>query len=261
MFYAARVHGQTQPRADGPFKGDHDQSCAASLKRDAIAELANVARGALRPVREMVDSEINLSVPNVEMLDVILRDRPPLFESASATETPILFLNTKFEISQRRPRLRRRGEDVPSINTLRLLFDRLVNRRSDNRAWPNWNYTGKQELLRQLENGDEYADHSLVAWSTGRGGRPTDAYARHLGRASEKHTPALPMETPAAGRLRSAAGYQIPTILSHAPIPDSSRLRFNVTNELRVDFDAGCVGWRRRRGMIRAKASGTRCDL
>jgi hypothetical protein len=137
--------------------------------------------------REMVNSEIKLSVPKVEILDVILRDRPPLFESASATETLILFLNTKFEISQRRPRLRRHGEDVPSINTLRLLFDRLVNHRSDNRARPNWNYTGKQELLRQLENGDEYADHSLVAWSTGRGGRSTDAYARHLGRASEKH--------------------------------------------------------------------------
>jgi hypothetical protein len=132
------------------------------LKRDAIAELANVARGALRPVREMVDSEISLSVPKVEILDVILRDRPPLFESASAI-----------------------GENVPSINTLRLLFDRLVNLRSDNRARPNWNYTGKQELLRRLENGDEYADHSLVAWSTGRGGRSTDAYARHLGRASE----------------------------------------------------------------------------
>ena len=101
------------------------------------------------------------------------------------SDNSVCSANTKFEISQRRPRLRRRGEDVPSINTLRLLFDRLVNRRSDNRAWPNWNYTGKQELLRRLENGDEYADHSLVAWSTGRGGRSTDAYARHLGRASE----------------------------------------------------------------------------
>ncbi len=50
--------------------------------------------------REMVDSEIKLSVPKVEILDVILRDRPPLFESASATETLILFFNTKFEISR-----------------------------------------------------------------------------------------------------------------------------------------------------------------
>jgi hypothetical protein len=47
------------------------------------------------------------------------------------------------------------------------------------------------ELLRQLENGDEYADHSLVAWSTTRGGRSTDAYARHLA-ACERNTELTP---------------------------------------------------------------------
>jgi hypothetical protein len=163
MFYAARVHGQTQPAPTDP-KGTMIKAAPLSeleTRCDRRACERSQGRAAAGP-REMVDSEIKLSVPKVEILDVILRDRPPLFESASAI-----------------------GEDVPSINTLRLLFDRLVNLRSDNRARPNWNYNGKQELLRRLENGDEYADHSLVAWSTGRGGRSTDAYARHLGRASE----------------------------------------------------------------------------
>ena len=37
-----------------------------------------------------------------------------------------------------------------------------------------------RELLMQLEEGDEYASHSLVARSAARASRAVDAHARHL---------------------------------------------------------------------------------
>jgi chemotaxis protein CheC len=69
---------------------------------------------------------------DVSLPVVIRRGRPQLFESTSPSETMVLFLHIKFEISMRDIQ----GYiavvmDVPSINTLRLLVNEFVNQQID----------------------------------------------------------------------------------------------------------------------------------
>jgi chemotaxis protein CheC len=95
------------------------------IEEDALAETGNIIINSW--VANQLGQNLDVSLPVV-----IRRGRPQLFESTSPSETMVLFLHIKFEISMRDIQ----GYiavvmDVPSINTLRLLVNEFVNQQID----------------------------------------------------------------------------------------------------------------------------------
>jgi chemotaxis protein CheC len=98
------------------------------MEEDALAETGNIIINSwVGTIANQLGQNLDVSLPVV-----IRRGRPQLFESTSPSETMVLFLHIKFEISMRDIQ----GYiavvmDVPSINTLRLLVNEFVNQQID----------------------------------------------------------------------------------------------------------------------------------